>query len=122
MKTNLIAPCGMNCNLCKAHIREKNRCPGCNIESKEKAKYCQVCKIKYCDNQNKFCFNCHKYPCTRLKQLDKRYRSKYHMSMIENLNFIREKGIRNFINFEKDRWIKDNKVFCVHDSQYYKVS
>lgn len=26
---NLIAPCGMNCGVCIAYLREKNRCQGC---------------------------------------------------------------------------------------------
>ena len=26
---DLIAPCGMNCNICMAYLREKNKCPGC---------------------------------------------------------------------------------------------
>ena len=29
MKTTLIAPCGMNCRLCLAYIRDKKACPGC---------------------------------------------------------------------------------------------
>lgn len=29
MDKTLIAPCGMNCQLCYAFQREKNKCPGC---------------------------------------------------------------------------------------------
>lgn len=28
-KISLIAPCGMNCSICMAYLREKNKCPGC---------------------------------------------------------------------------------------------
>jgi hypothetical protein len=27
----LIAPCGMNCGVCMAYLREKNKCPGCRL-------------------------------------------------------------------------------------------
>jgi hypothetical protein len=39
-----------------------------------------------------------------LKALDKRYRTKYHMSMIENLNFIQENGLELFLEKEVDVW------------------
>ena len=29
MKSELIAPCGMNCGICYGYLREKNKCPGC---------------------------------------------------------------------------------------------
>ena len=52
----------------------------------------------------RFCFECADYPCKRLKSLDKRYRTKYHMSMIENLNFIQENGLAAFLAKEKGKW------------------
>ena len=30
------------------------------------------------------------FPCRRLKELDKRYHTRYHMSIIDNLNYIKE--------------------------------
>ncbi|MEN6379434.1 MAG: hypothetical protein ABFD15_07640 [Methanofastidiosum sp.] len=54
--------------------------------------------------KTKFCFRCEKYPCTRLKNLDKRYRTKYGMSMIENLENIKKLGIREFVKNERIRW------------------
>ncbi len=108
IQQNMIAPCGMNCALCIGHLREKNRCPGCNHRDEAiKAGGCRKCSIKLCKEQghpNKFCFNCTQYPCRRLRQLDKRYRTNYGMSMIENLEFIREFGIRKFVAREKVRW------------------
>ena len=130
MKPNLIAPCGMNCSLCIGHLREKNKCPGCREQGKKinsKSSYIRKCIIKNCDvlkkNKWKFCSNkCEKFPCQRLKNLDKRYRTKYDMSMIENLEFIHKKGIRYFIKREKERWIKNNKIFCVHKKEYYEIN
>ena len=33
-----------------------------------------------------YCYECAEFPCRSLKHLDKRYRTNYRMSMIENLN------------------------------------
>jgi len=103
-----IAPCGMNCRLCMAHQRKKNHCPGCRFDDRQKSKYCTECIIKNCEfftkGKAKYCFDCIKYPCKRLKQLDKRYRGKYHMSMQDNLDMIRDKGVRAFIRNEKGKW------------------
>jgi hypothetical protein len=125
MKTNLIAPCGMNCNLCMAFLRDKNTCPGCRNGTKENKPKTRIrCIIKNCEqlkkNNWKYCSDkCEKFPCKRLKDLDKRYRNKYQMSMIENLENIKKLGIRKFIEKEKKRWIKGNQIYCVHNKQYY---
>lgn len=38
-----------------------------------------------------------------MKQLDKRYRTKYKTSFFENLAMIKEKGITEFLEFESRR-------------------
>lgn len=126
MKPKLIAPCGMNCSLCIAYLRDKNKCPGCNLQGKPNSDYFRKCIIKNCkiikENNWKFCSpKCEKFPCTRLKNLDKRYRTKYSMSMINNLENIKNNGIRSFINKEKKKWIKNNKIFCVHKKEYFEI-
>lgn len=127
MRKSLIAPCGMNCALCSAYLRDKNSCLGCNSNDINLPKYCQLCIIKNCDilkTQNwKFCSTkCDKFPCKRLKDLDKRYHSKYHMSMLDNLKTIEEQGIRKFLEHEKQRWTcsKCEGVICVHSGKCIK--
>ena len=122
--TNLIAPCGMNCRLCWGYIREKNTCPGCRSidgNDSQKSKYRSTCKIRNCEHitkgKIKYCsVSCDMFPCDRLKQLDKRYRTKYGMSMIGNLKMINDVGIRNFIRNEKRKWIcpECGELICVH--------
>ncbi len=122
--TNLIAPCGMNCRLCLGYIRERNTCPGCrknNNQDSQKSKYRNRCRIKNCEQIAKgkirYCSNsCDSFRCDRLKQLDKRYRTKYGMSMIDNLQMINEFGIRHFIRNEKVKWIcpECSEMICVH--------
>jgi hypothetical protein len=103
----LIAPCGMNCGTCIAYLREKNKCPGCRIFSADKSISNQRCIIPKCINlektTSKFCYDCETYPCKRLKQLDKRYQSKYKTSFLENLKMIKENGIDNFLVLESKR-------------------
>lgn len=122
--TNLIVPCGMNCRLCWGYIRERNTCPGCrmiNSQDSKKSEYRNRCRIKKCEiiakDKIKYCSDsCDSFPCTRLKQLDKRYRTKYGMSMIENLKMIDEFGVRHFIRNEKEKWIcpECGEIICVH--------
>lgn len=91
----LIAPFGMNCSLSIGHLQEKGPCGGCfKMDDENKPKICRSCKIVNCDllaeTESGFCYDCVKYPFTRLKNLDKRYRTNYRMSMIENLTHIKD--------------------------------
>jgi hypothetical protein len=119
-KILLIAPCGMNCGICRAYLREKNKCTGCRGIDANKPLTCVKCKIKNCKvfqkGKVKFCFKCQNFPCDNLKHLDKRYRTKYNMSMIKNLESIKKLGIRKFIRNEKLKWacIECGGIICVH--------
>ncbi|HCF51171.1 MAG TPA: hypothetical protein DER60_12870, partial [Syntrophomonas sp.] len=112
MEERLIAPCGMNCALCVNYLALKNDlkkqgfkkayCAGCLPRGKN----CIFMK-KHCEllgkGRVKFCFECGDYPCRRLKSLDKRYRSKYHMSMVENLEQIKEQGMKKFLAKQREK-------------------
>ncbi|MHB8107342.1 MAG: DUF3795 domain-containing protein [Candidatus Cryosericum sp.] len=120
----MIAPCGMDCGICSAYLRERDRCVGCIANGKPKQHHCDVCSIKLCAERAQdatFCFDCAKYPCRRLKQLDLRYRTKYGMSMIENLGHIRDLGLDVFVDNENSRWACPNcgRLICVHNRQCY---
>ena len=119
MKAKLIAPCGMNCAICLAYLREKNKCSGCWSPERECNKNCTIRSCIYL--KGKYCFDCDSFPCKRLLQLDSRYRKKYGMSMMENLQAIKLIGIRNFTITEKNRWTcpKCGGTICVHRSSCY---
>ena len=125
MKSILIAPCGMNCSICIAYLRDKNKCPGCRLFNKNEPVTIAKCKIKNCatfkSSKSKFCFECEEFSCDKLKHLDKRYRTKYNMSMIENLGNIKKFGIKNFVKNEKIRWTcsKCGGTICVHRGSCY---
>lgn len=99
---NLIAPCGMNCMLCQAYQGKGLPCDGCGHNTLRKS--CQNCSIYKCDKKKRFCYECHSYPCLRLKNLDKRYRHKYHMSMLENLEYIQKYGLEKFVTWQKEKY------------------
>ena len=121
----LVAPCGMNCCVCMAYLREKNKCPGCRGTDVNKPITRVKCKLKTCDiltkNKLTFCVECEKFPCDNLKHLDKRYSTKYHMSMIENLENIQKLGIGKFLINEKIRWTctECGGTICVHKGNCY---
>jgi len=122
MLPKLIAPCGMNCGICRAYLRKNNSCHGCHDAEQNKPKTRAACRLRLCNNRKgKFCYDCALFPCDRLEHLDNRYRNKYGMSMIENLEVIKKSGMQKFIRTEKKRWIKGNKVLCVHDKEYYEL-
>ncbi|MHB8069800.1 MAG: DUF3795 domain-containing protein [Desulfobaccales bacterium] len=122
---SLIAPCGMNCSICLAYLRERNKCPGCRGSNDNKPVTRTKCKIKNCANfleaNATYCFECNNHPCVNLKHLDKRYRTNYNMSMIENLENIRKLGIGEFLKNEKRRWTcsKCGGTICVHKGYCY---
>jgi hypothetical protein len=113
MKEELIAPCGMNCGLCISYLAMKNDlnskglkrvyCKGCLPRGKNCVHMGDQCQVLR-EGLVRFCFECKGFPCKRLKALDKRYRTKYHMSMLENLRFIQEHGVESFLEKEAAMW------------------
>jgi hypothetical protein len=120
LKSSLIAACGMNCGICRGYLREKKKCPGCRGSNENKSISCVNCKIKVCNESNKnnlkFCFECDTFPCKWIKHMDKRYRTRYNMSTIENLENIKKFGVREFVKNEKIRWAcpQCGGTICVH--------
>ena len=122
--TGFVAPCGMNCRLCWGYMRENNRCPGClrnDDEGSQKSKCRNTCKIKNCEylakGRGKYCSaRCDRFPCARLKSLDRRYKTRYGMSPIDNLRMIGESGVRIFVRHEKERRAcpECGELICVH--------
>ena len=120
---SLIAPCGLNCRLCRAYVRDKKACPGCRGDDSVKATTCVTCRIKICEKRvgegRLYCFGCDEFPCERLIHLDKRYRSKYGTSVIENLIVIQEVGIEEFVKRENEKWLcpECGEMLCMHKPQ-----
>ena len=126
MDENLIAPCGMNCSLCsgylawKLKIREKGirmpYCSGCRPRNKQCAFLKKRCP-SLMTNSFHYCWQCQGFPCSNLLGLDKRYRTNFRMSMIENLKFIEQHGITKFLINESEKWQCPNcrGTICCHN-------
>lgn len=116
----LIAPCGLNCGRCRAYLRERQPCPGCRAGDENKANACLTCAIRNCRalaaGHHEFCFSCDDYACEELLQLDDRYRAKYRVSVIENLERIKVIGVAAFCAEDTARWACPNcgALLCMH--------
>lgn len=124
--SELISPCGMNCAICASYLAEKNDirskgvklpyCVGCRPRNKNCAFLKKGC-ARLSRGEVSFCFECANFPCDNLVALDSRYKSRYRMSMIENLNFIRECGIEKFIEKQENIWNCEvcGELLCCHN-------
>jgi len=126
MKTELIAPCGMNCAVCSGYLAlkhdVKNRgirmpyCKGCRPRDKKCAFLKKKCELLL-NSQVEFCYECKNFPCGRLKRIDKRYQTFSHMSLIENLKSIKESGMASFLKTQEKKWRcpECGGVVCCHN-------
>jgi ribosomal protein S27AE len=116
----MIAPCGMNCGSCLGYMRTVNHCSGCRSDTEPKPSYCRDCIVLTCDllkeTESTFCYECPKYPCLRLKNLDKRNRTRYDTSFFDNLTMIKENGMDRFLAFETERRTcpQCGSTLCIH--------
>ncbi|HEX8992135.1 MAG TPA: DUF3795 domain-containing protein [Anaerolineales bacterium] len=119
----LIAACGINCGVCRAHLRVNNPCPGCRADDRGKPKTRVRCRLKTCEKRSGstagYCFTCDEFPCADLVHLDTRYRVRYGLSPIDNLLSIKNDGIRKFIQNENEKWTCPacGAVLCMHEPQ-----
>ncbi|MBN1524521.1 MAG: DUF3795 domain-containing protein [Spirochaetales bacterium] len=120
VRMNMIAACGINCALCIGHHRDKRQCPGCRQMDTDKPNYCRKCVIRTCpqilNSRSGFCFECTDFPCKRIRNLDKRYRQNYGVSIVDNLLYIKTHGKQSFIRKEKAKWTcpQCGSLFSMH--------
>ncbi len=112
-EAELVAPCGMNCARCSSYLAWRNGlwekgiavhyCAGCRPKKKKCGHLMKDCSLLR-KGQVRFCYECKDFPCARLKAIDERYRSRYRMSMIDNLELIRRSGIDALLAKEREMW------------------
>lgn len=106
----LIAPCGINCGACKYYLTKtrglyksnRSGCIGCIPRDKG-------CTYQGgCEPLNKrairFCYECSNFPCDKLQKLNKRYSTKYHTNLLDNLMEIKNKGLKLWLGEEERKW------------------
>ncbi len=123
-KAEMVAPCGLDCNICSQALIEKDPCPGCNGPDENKPEFCaRYCLIILCrkriENGYKYCDECPDYPCEDVMEKETRYTSKYphRESPLENLRMIREKGMDAFLDYQEKHWTCPNcgNPYSVHN-------
>jgi uncharacterized protein DUF3795 len=128
----LIAPCGMNCAICKGYIAythgvprvrgKVTHCAGCL----PRAKNCYIrrnCK-KLSKHEIQSCNECDIMPCANLTRLDQRYLERYGMSMVENLKMLKAKGVDEFLKSQAEQHTCPScgDMVCVHDGKCYSCN
>ncbi len=128
--SEFLAPCGMNCGFCKRYLAYSRGIP----EEKGKVIHCRGCLAlnkkcflkkgckKLLKNEIRFCFECESIPCQNLDRLDRRYQKQYSTSLIENLKNLKEKGTKEFLKIQKEKYkcAQCGDVISVHDGKCYK--
>jgi len=128
----LVAPCGMNCALCRGYIAYTHGLP----RIRGKITYCAGCipRAKNCyikrnckklfKHQIQSCHECEEIPCKNLDHLGTRYRERYGMSMVENLKLLKAKGMDEFLKSQAEKYTCPNcgDAVCVHDAKCYSCN
>ena len=103
----MLAPCGMDCWVCYAHLKKKKPCLGCRGQDDSKPEHCRKCKIKVCalGQGIDFCFSCLTFPCAIIRRLDKSYRQRYQVSLIDNSVRLKTVGAERYLSEEREKWM-----------------
>ncbi|XHH08411.1 MAG: DUF3795 domain-containing protein [Candidatus Bathyarchaeia archaeon] len=123
----LFARCGINCRTCVGFFgytlngERQTPCGGCQTRQATCNFYENNCKHPELKNKIQHCYECADFPCENLKKIDQDYSKKYGLSIIENLNYIKLKGMAAFLEREREQWKCPNcgGVLCVHTKRCY---
>ncbi len=92
--TGRIPACGVYCGTCPVFTRDRNPCPGAEVNRKR----CEKCKSFHlcCEKRGiEHCYECKAFPCSKLKSFSKRW-EKYGQVIVENQQLLREVGAEEF--------------------------
>ena len=92
------------------------RCAGCRPRNKKCAYLKKWCP-ELAESRVTYCFDCKSFPCHRLRTIDKRYKTRYKMSMIDNLQYIKEYGTGEFLETQEKLWkcMRCRGMICCHN-------
>ena len=127
--SDLVAPCGMNCGVCRAYLAysrgvPKKRgtvthCSGCIPRGKN----CFIKRgcPKLSRKEVRFCYECKDLPCERVDRVDRRYRARYGVSLVGNLREIEEHGVGAFLKSQEAKFKCPvcGDVLSVHNGKCY---
>lgn len=104
MRREMVAPCGMNCNLCSWVLDpSKPGCPGCRPRGRGCVHKKGLC-AQLARQEIDFCYKCDAFPCESLSAIEARYTRIHNYSFVENLRYIRDRGMLAFLRRETKRY------------------
>ena len=106
-----VPACGVFCGGCPTYIRQKNPCPGAQLNSArcEKCKTFHLCCV---EKGITHCFQCDNFPCAKFKGFAKRW-LKYGQNFIENQKLLKQIGEMEFLKKYNDKATD----FCIIPTQ-----
>lgn len=89
-----IPACGCFCGGCPNYVRERNTCPGAEINTERCAK---CTRFHLCCKEKKIthCHECEEFPCIKMKRFAKTW-LKYGQDFLENQALLKEIGEEEF--------------------------
>lgn len=106
-----VPACGVFCGGCPTYTRQKNPCPGAQLNSArcEKCKTFHLCCV---EKGITHCFQCDNFPCAKFKGFAKRW-LKYGQNFIENQKLLKQIGEMEFLKKYNDKATD----FCIIPTQ-----
>ena len=121
IEADMFAPCGMNCMVCYKHCYHRKPCAGCLNSDRGKPEHCRKCRIKDCTAGKNitYCYECADFPCKQIKSLEKSYNSRYHASLLENSNDVKEHGMEVLLEKHRRKYKCPNcgGIISLHDAE-----
>ena len=91
-----VPSCGVFCGGCPMYLKEKNPCPGAEVNHKR----CEKCKTFHLcckEKEVSHCYKCPEYPCKKFISFSKRW-LKYGQNFLDNQKFLMENGQAEFLD------------------------
>lgn len=99
-----VGACGLDCILCPRYYTEgKSKCKGCGSEYSYAAIGCKIFRCCVKERSLETCAECSDFPCSRLDGIDEGDSFVTHRKIMPNLKFIKEHGIKEFLNEQEKR-------------------
>ena len=114
----LLAPCGMNCQVCYRHLTPRRACLGCRGGASNTPPHCRDCALKACAAERgvAFCAACSRFPCKSMAALEKTYQKRWGISLAETGRRAAAGEAEALLAGQRRRWLCTcGGVISLHD-------
>ena len=114
----LLAPCGMNCQVCYRHLTPRRACLGGRGGASNKPTHCRDCALKACAAERgvAFCAACSRFPCKSMAALEKTYQKRWGISLAETGRRAAAGEAEALLAGQRRRWLCTcGGVISLHD-------